>query len=306
MTDAALAVLRTVNNTNRVETIVIADQPSPAVRKIVGSYASRWDGPLRLLDLALPEKILLPRLGDPGKNHPAQLLRGATATLASHVVFHDADLFPLDPDLHEAAWAACVDPGVDVAGIDKAWDAWFADRGRDLIATWEMCCRVDWLRSFAPWRHFAHEVATDGGEPHVFDTTFEPQWCTPQERLAITDPLPEFVHFNYVISTYRNFQRSSTPFRDRHFRLLLLRVMADVFGDSEQLPDIPTLHELQSSINDTSSRVHHVDEDAPRFFAMAGKLRKIVEGEWAAANKGKVEQHLDVFEQWARRVRTDA
>lgn len=299
MVDVALSVLKTQHSPHRRATIVIPDRRSAVLAARVESYRSEWDGPLSLVDLAAPEQALLPRLNDPARNHPAQLIRGATRSRASHVIFHDADLFPLDKTLHEQVWASCLDPSIDVCGVEGPWDPWYAAHDRGLVATWEMCCRVDWLRSFAPWRHFGHETrALD--EMHIFDTTFFPQWNTPQERLRVLPKKSEFVHFNYVISTYRKFQGTTGPFRDTHFRLLLLRMLIDTFGTGDDLSSIPSLADLESGLRDAGGRVFYDPVDAHNFRIMISGLRAILAGPWVTVETEPVLARLEAFEDWAR------
>ena len=59
------------------------------------------------------------------------------------------------------------------------------------------------MRSFAPVLHMAHQNELFG-EKHTFDTTFYPQALTDQSLIDVL-PTDDFVHFNYVISNYRQF-----------------------------------------------------------------------------------------------------
>lgn len=299
LTDVALDVLSRQDSTHRIETLVIPDMRSSDVNVAVERRAHNWDGPLRVVDLAAPERLLLPRLGDPGKNHPAQLLRGISQARASHVIFHDADLFPLDEHLHERTWAVCDDPSVDVVGLEGPWDPWFNSHGRELAATWEMCCKVEWMRSFAPWRHFAHEAAV-GNERHVFDTTFWPQWSTAQDRLRTIEASDQYIHFNYVISTYRKFQHSAGPFRDKSFRLLLLRMLIDLFDTSGRPTPIPSMEDLVRGLDNPQARVYFAVEDAAEFRAMASKLTTILEGPWSGNAGATLSDRMRSFAEWAR------
>jgi len=194
--DLALAVCRLQDPAHRVATLVIPDRPSEAIRSRVEEAASTWPGRLEYLPLPAVDRVVLPRLNDPSRNHGAQLIRGVHRSPSTHVVLHDADLFLLDPQVHADEFARATAGDLDALGISPPWDPWYAARGRQLAATWELCARVDWLRSFPPHRHLGHDAPVDG-EMHMFDTTFWPQLHTPAERIAVADGLAErVVHFN--------------------------------------------------------------------------------------------------------------
>ena len=73
-TDLALAVVREQHSPSRVATIVVPDRPSPAVAAAVERHRSDWSGgELRLRNVVRPERWILPRLGDPGRNQALRL-----------------------------------------------------------------------------------------------------------------------------------------------------------------------------------------------------------------------------------------
>src|SRR6476469_6786021 len=240
--DLSLAVTALQQPSSRVATYVVPDQMTAGVRDAVERARPTWQGDLQLLGLGLPERLLLPRLKDPGRNHGAQIIAGVSATRSSHVVLHDADLFLLQPDAHETQYQRARDADLDVLGVSPSWDSWYGEHGLRLAATWEMTARTDWLRAFPPHRLIGHD-ADLFGERHTFDTTFWGQCHTPQERIGVHELGADLVHFNYVISTYRRFQRHTAgPFHDNQFRLLLIRVLIDLFvqGDPTAYA-LPTL-----------------------------------------------------------------
>ena len=282
--DLALAVCRTQRSADRVATVVIPDRDTPVIAERVEQAAAGWDGPLELLPLPLFDRVLLPRLGDPGRFHGAQLIRGVSRARSSHIVLHDADLFLMDPDVHQEEFTRARDGDLDALGVSPPWDSWYAERGRRLAATWELCGRVDWLRAHPPHRHLGH-VATVDGEEHMFDTTFWAQLHTPAERIAVADDLADrVVHFNYVISTYRRFQRSTGSFHDDGFRLLLIRLFVDLFaqeGDEYQLPSLDELVRGLGRADEPGVRVAYELGDRDQYAQMRGKLRAMVTGPWS-------------------------
>ena len=284
--DLALAVCATQQAEHRTRTLVLPDVVTPAVRERVARAQPQWRGPLELLPLAALDRAVLPRLGDPGRNHGAQLIRGTAAARSTHVVLHDADLFLLDPRVHDDLYERAARDDLEVLGVSPSWDPWYAARGLHLAATWEQCARVDWLRSFAPHRHIGHDAVVDG-ERHTFDTTFWPQTHTAPARIAVQAGAEErIVHFNYVISTYRRFQRSSGAFHDDSFRLLLIRLIVDLFSRGEEEYGLPGLDELARGLGAESTpagRVVYRGEDGDGYRSMRAKLGAMVEGPWSSA-----------------------
>ncbi|MGY1604682.1 hypothetical protein [Geodermatophilus sp. SYSU D00815] len=282
--DLALAVCRTQAAEHRLATLVIPDVPSEEVRRRVDEAAPTWPGPLHLLPLPAVDRAVLPRLGDPGRNHGAQLIRGVHAATSTHVVLHDADLFLMDPRVHEDEYALARARDLDVLGVSPPWDPWYAARGRTLAATWEQVARVDWLRAFPPHRHLGHDAVV-GGERHTFDTTFWPQLHSDPARIAVGDGFEaRIVHLNYVISTYRAYQRRSGPFHDDSFRLLLIRLFVDLFareGDDYGLPDVEALAAGLGRAGDPERAVGYAAEDGENYRRMRDKLQAVVRGPWS-------------------------
>lgn len=272
--DLALAVCRAQVAPHRVATIVIPDVESPAVEAVVERARAGWSGRLELARLPLPERWTLPRLGDPGRNHAVQLNTAIAGTTSTHVVLHDADLFLLADDIHERQWAHAVADDLDVLGIEVGWDSWFAAHGAPVAATWELTARTDWLRSFPPWRHIAHDDVFDG-EAHMFDTTFWAQTRTPPGRIAVQPP-GDVVHFNYVISTYRKFRQAPPGFRDGRFRLLLIRVFIDLFDTTGTAYGLSSISDLAAGLGRPDSPVWYAAEDAGAYAEFRPRLAQIL------------------------------
>jgi hypothetical protein len=278
--DLALAVCRLQDHENRLSTFVIPDVRTPQIESRVAEAATTWPGELRLLDLPHPERELLPRLRNPGKNHGVQIIAGVSAASSSHVVLHDADLFMLQPNVHESQYVKAKSANLSVLGVSKSWDDWYPKHGLTLAATWEMTARTDWLRMFPPYRHMGHD-ARMFGEQHTFDTTFWAQCQTPPAQIGIVDRSDDLVHFNYVISTYRNFQRSKGPFPDNRFRLLLIRLMIDLFDHGDGVYAVPELSRLAAGLGKSGERVYYVSEDAAAYRDFRPQLTKILDGPWS-------------------------
>ena len=280
----ALAVCQHQESASRVETIVIPDHLTPVVKALVAEARPTWPGELRLQALPRPERWVLPRLANPGRNHALQLVTGVASSRATHIVLHDADLFLLVPGQLDLQFETCRDRKLACLGISPAWDPWFAEHGRQLAATWELCARVDWLRGFAPVLHMAHSN-TMFGEEHVFDTTFYPQARTDPDLIGLA-PSDDIVHFNYVISNYRKFtRRGERAWTDSRFRLLLVIVFVELFDrDRAASYRIPGLGEMGQFLGDSSGAIRFPagETGAAEYKSFRELLGRALAGPWVA------------------------
>ena len=283
----ALAVVKHQQARHRVETLVIPDAVTSAVRRIVKEAGDNWPGPLRLQAFPVPERWALPRLNNPGRNHALQLITGTAHSRASHIVLHDADLFLMEPDILDRQFLACEQRGLACLGVSPVWDPWFAEHHKQLAATWELCARVDWLTSFVPALHMAHENELFG-ERHLFDTTLYPQAITDPGLIGV-QPTADIVHFNYVISHYRHFLRNTVAgFPDNRFLLLFVRTLVDVFDEpSSSRYRLPSLAELGSYLDRTDAAVAFpsAPEGGEKYCHFRERLERILSGPWAEAGQ---------------------
>jgi hypothetical protein len=299
--DLALSVCRRQASDHRVETVVLPDVHTSGVDGSVERFRDGWPGRLTVVDLPLPEKWVLPRLRNPGRNHGVQLIAGLRHATSTHVVLHDADLFLFDETAHEVQYEHARSKDLDVLGVSQSWDPWFAAHDRTLAATWEMCARTAWFTAFPPYRHIGHDADLDG-ERHTFDTTFWAQCHTDPARIAVRELGAGVVHFNYVISTYRNFQRHGPSFRDPQFRLLLTRLFIDLFDAGGVDYAVPTMDELCSEIGRSDAVVRYEDADRDNYHAFRSKLSAVVDGPWSSDDRrdaarralGVFDAHYDV------------
>lgn len=285
--ELALTVLAGQENTSRIETIVTPDQPTKQVDEVMERFARTWDGDLRLELIGRPERDLLPRIGNPGHNHGVQLITGVQAARGSHIILHDADLFLLEADALERHYKAALDDDLAVCGVSPVWDGWFAENGMHLVATWELCARRDWMRSFPPYLHMGH-VGEILETEHIFDTTLHPQALSDPRRIGLREQDDTIVHFNYVISTYRHFRKSKGGFEDDRFRLLLIRLFIDLFAQVKADYALPSADELRQGLGATTATVVYpgADEETKAKYAdFRAKTSKILDGPWTDAER---------------------
>jgi len=285
--EIALAVCGRQQAGHRVETIVVPDKPTAAVTNVVERARATWDGDLKVAPLPLPERYVLPPMHNPFLNYGVQVLTGVTRSRASHVILHDADLFLLADSVLEEQWGTARERDLVVHGVSEVWDRWFRDKGIHIAATWELCLRTDWMRSFVPRLHMGH-TAELFGEEHVFDITLHPQALTDPRRIAVTDRGEQIVHFNHVIATYRAYQKSPQSFHDDAFLLLLVRLFVDLFAQEPYDYDLPSLDEMARGLTDPTGTVRYdaPDDDArARYAAFRGKVVGILDGAWSPEEK---------------------
>lgn len=285
--ELALAVLATQASEHRVATIVVPDLMTPEIRAIVARRRRSWTGPLELVELPRPERWLLPKMKNGHRNHGVQLVTGVSASRSSHIVLHDADLFLLTPEVLDRQYEMCRERGLACLGVSPVWDEWYEAHGRHLAATWELCSRVEWMRSFPPYLHMAHDAQL-WGEEHAFDTMLHPQALSEPDSIAVNDVGASIVHFNYVITTFRQFQRQGAGMLDDQFRVLLIRVFIDLFAPDTATDDVPTLSELARGLGSQSAHVRYPDREsaAEDYARFRGHLEGALAGPWTLDARG--------------------
>ena len=171
--------------------------------------------------------------------HFTQLVCGINHANSQYALLHDADLLLTNRNFLESQFLEIQTKGLSALGIDRVWDSWYAENGYPHVtATWEMMFSVEWARSFRPILHRGH-TNTVKGTRHKFDTTLLPQCLTSPCQIARRESNDEFIHFNYVISTYRHYLKMGTKFTDERFIIPLLRLLVDEFDPYGQYPALP-------------------------------------------------------------------
>jgi len=277
--DIAVEVLRQQDPTHFVEALVIPDKITPEIREGYAKAVKRWpEGRLRFVVLPAVDRMITGFLNNPSHNHWLQIIRGIEASRTTHALIHDADLFLIDPQFLRKLYDKCEREKLACVGISPVWDKWFHQQGLTaLAATWELMVDNAWFRSFKPWEHHGHRGECCG-QSHIFDTTLLPQTKTPPERIARLENLP-FVHFNYVISTYRSFQKAQGPFEDSYYRLLLIRLLHDAYGSSHC--KVPPFEILLKGCEDFTLPV--IYKDATHFPEFRRKMQELMDSKLLSA-----------------------
>ncbi len=275
----ALEVCATQDSEHLVETMIIPDRLTSGLPELIETWKKDYlSSPVRLVNLKSLEQIITRYQNNPGTNHWLQLITGVEAARTTHVLLHDADLFIPEPNFLKLHYQTCVEKNYSCLGLSPVWDSWYQEQGiNHLTATWEILFDTAWLRSFQPWQHRGHDDLLDG-KWHTFDTTLWPQCQTLPERVGRHQQEWGFIHFNYVISTYRWFQKSKGPFEDQYFRLLLVRLLIDAYDRSGWVYEVPTLAGLVEGLNDSSNRVTYIQEQTrQKYPEFRLKLQRLID-----------------------------
>jgi hypothetical protein len=283
--ELAIAVLKRQDHSARVATFVVPDRMTPAMDAVVAKHASAWPDELRIVTVPRPERWFAPRLRSVSRRHGVQVLAGVSAAPSTHVLFHDADLFLFDRDALESRYRTCRERGLACLGVDPVWDGWYARHGRRLAATWEMCADVEWMRSWPPHLHMNHDAEL-WGERHAFDTTLHPQALTGGDLIDVAPVEGGLVHFNYVVSTYRLFQRHGPGMLDDKFRLLLVRLFVDAFSPDDTSCEVPPMAELADGLGrEGAVRYPTPMEGADDYAHFRAQLEGVLSGPWISPDQ---------------------
>jgi hypothetical protein len=281
--ELALAGFAKQDPTGHVETLVIPDRVTPEFVSAFNRSVSRaaW-GPTRLVQIGTRGRALYRIRNGPWNddisarglsrgirtarlNYFLQSYHGAAAATTTHAILHDADLFLLDPRFLAERFRRCSEQGIGWLGVErrlmwdrerKCFDDWYERDGLGpVLSTWELMFDVRWLRRFPPWQIHAQSHRFQGSE-RDFDSMDYVQVRTPPERRALWEAPDNYAHFNAAISAYRLFQESGDrPFVDERFRILLIRLLSDAFGNGDESHHLPSATELARGIDDGDPRV---------------------------------------------------
>ncbi len=277
--DLALDVCGAQDLTHCAEILVIPDRPTPEFRKRFAACAEeRPNLPLRFVMLPLLDRMVTKKMNHPHHNYFLQVKNGIEFANTSHVLLHDADLFIVEPNFLKAHYEACVERNLVCMGLSPVWDQWYRDNNyAHVTATWELLIDVAWAQQFPPFEHHGHRGVING-VAHDFDATLLPQCKTAPERIGRHDKDWGFVHFNYVISTYRWFQREKRRFEDTNFRVLLVRLLIDACDRSGWVYDAPPVAELAKGLRDPSRRVTFTKQETRKNYPeFRTKLAELIE-----------------------------
>lgn len=276
----AVQICARQNPEHLVETLVIPDNLNSEIYNTFLESQKRWpEGNLRLVKMKKFDSWIIKKINNPGHNHWLQLIRGVDEAKTSHILLHDADLFISDQSFFKNHYEHCISQNLSCCGVSKAWDSWFQEHGADhVVSTWEMIFSQNWIRQFPPWQLHGQDFLVDN-EVHTCDTTYYAQFNTTAQEIALHPCDDRWVHFNYVISTYRWFQKSTGTFEDSEFRLLLIRMLHDLFGTNTTCM-IPPVDQLALGLTFKDSRVTYLEPETHSHYApFRAKLQSLLDSD---------------------------
>ena len=268
----ALAVCARQSRRHLVEALIVPDDPTPEFAMAFADIAAGFpELPVRMVTLPWRDRRIVRQLRNGHNNYFLQFMRGVEAARGSHVLLHDADAFLHDPEFLDRIYSHAGEHKLVACGVNQVWDDWYRENGYPHVtATWELLLDTEWVREFKPFEHRGHYGAVDG-KGHEFDATLLPQCRTEPQRVGRTERTDGFVHFNYVIVTYRKFllaQRdpSVSTYEDSSFRLLLIRLLHDAFASPSMPCAVPSLEHLARGLDSDTAPVTYRSAQAREYY----------------------------------------
>jgi hypothetical protein len=274
----AMNLLSLQKHDSLVEVLVIPDKVSQHFLDYFASLRQKWHiCPIRIIKLLPLDRLFINLIRKVYRTHWFQMVRGVEAVRSTHAVFHDADLFFTENDFLEKHYKTCQSHKLVCFGVSEIWDSRFREQGfGHLVATWEMMFDIDWFRSFKPWQHRCQKGFVDG-KFLEFDLCFLPQCLTTPNKIRQKQE-HGFIHFNYVITSYRIFQKSQGPYEDRGFCLLLIRLLIDMYDRSNCYSQVPLIHELEKGLTDNNQRVTYRKYSTRKYYpTFRLKLQRLID-----------------------------
>lgn len=224
----ALEVISKQDQAHLKEIIVIPDWPSSKFERyfetLINSIKCK---PIRFVNINNTDKLAWKLTKSITTRHFTQIVRGIDETTTLHAIIHDSDLFLPPGDFLLQQFLTCRNNHLVVYGLDMRRSLSRFDR-KEFVATWEMTCSTNWFRSFPPYMHKG-QVTKINGRRQEFDTTLLPQYLTDPSLISWKDRSNEYVHFSYVIASYRNFINKKGYIPAYSVKLFLIRTLVDVF-----------------------------------------------------------------------------
>ncbi len=278
-TKIALHTLFSQDPAHIVEALVIPDQPSPAYREVYGKIRAELPTPafdVRLVEMGAMDRLLGKISGGGNTFHFLQLINGIEHSRGQHVLFHDSDLFLPPGDTLAKRFEEYLARGVSVFGVNPRRSV-YNEHCQHFVATWEMLTSRAWLTRFKPYL-MRGQTATVKGKTYEFDTTLLPQCMSAPEEVQHNVLNNAMVHFNYIITTYRNFNKSPKPFHDSAFKMLFIRLLVDALDHSGWHYDLPTLQSCVAGLAGADPSISYADSEAAAAYPeFRGKFQELLE-----------------------------
>jgi hypothetical protein len=243
------------------DVLVIPDQPSASFARAYNEIIKHQPLlPTRLIQMSSLDKLVGRLSKSPNLFHFLQLLYGVNNTSTTHVMLHDADLFLRPGSFLRDQFELCRGRSLSILGLNPRQKE-SKNAGRLLVGTWEMMATVEWFKRFTPYQHRGRPRLFNG-ELRKFDTTLFPQNLTNPDEIGFNTSTQNFVHFRFVISTYRMYKTSQGPYEDKNFKILLIRLLIDSLQGTRWEYDVPTLESCISGLEGRDKRISYTSPEA--------------------------------------------
>ena len=230
--------------------------------------ASLDDPRVTFVEQTWRDRLVLPLIRRDGSGvHWLMFVRSLGRASGAFALMHDADAFFLGRDALQRQYKECVERELYALGMTARSDAFFAQIGYQIPATWELMISTKWIRSRSPYWMKGRTYPTPHGQ-HTFDTVLYPEYLDYSSgRIALSDMSAEIAHFTATIVEYRRYCNTSGPFADYLFRILLLSILEEVCP-AGGIRVTPTVDSLYSGLHDGSCHVHYKDDRATQGYAV--------------------------------------
>ena len=262
-TKIALHTLFSQDPRHITEALVIPDQPTAEYRKVYEDILGKLPKPpfeVRLVEMGKVDQWIGKASAGGNTYHFLQLINGIEHSTGSHVLFHDSDLFLPPGDVLSQRFEEFLARKISVFGVNPRQGVYNEDC-KHFVATWEMFASKSWLKRFKPYQ-LRGQQATINGKTYGFDTTHLAQFFSSPSEIQHNVLNQAIVHFNYIITTYRNFQKSPKPFMDNGFKLLFIRLLADALDHTGWIYQLPSMANFIAGLTGQDGSISYVDPEA--------------------------------------------
>ena len=247
----AIYVISKQNMTHLKEILLIPDIPSKKFLRYYLSIEKNLN--IKIVEMKFPGRLIGKISKSPNMYHFLQLISGIEAMRSTHVIFHDADMFLKPGNFLLERFELLENRKLSVLGVNPRTRR-YTEECKHLVATWEMVATIDWLHRFKPYQLRGQRVNLDG-KKLAFDTTHLAQYLSTPDEIKYETVATPFVHFNYLISTYRHYQNSPKPFEDPWFKIFLIRLLIDSTNETDWPYEIPSYNDFLKALNGKSKYI---------------------------------------------------
>ena len=275
-TQLALENISRQDLTHLNEMLIIPDMASRDFLRILKGFDVSRLPPLKIVKMRAIARLIGFISKSANTYHSFQLISGVMASQSSHVLFHDADLFMAPGGFLRQRFEYCAAKHLSILAIHPRRNRYTEDC-RHLVATWEMIATQDWFRRFKPYQ-LRGQSAKINHKEISFDTTHLAQYLSRPDEIEYQSPAERFVHFGYIITTYRRFQKGPRPYNDLWFKLLFIRLLIDTAVQHEWHYRLPLYKDFIEGLTGSNKYVTYATPDnAKEYLTFRRELQQLLD-----------------------------